>query len=318
MDVEPILNLFGEDFFKKLEDELNITIPKVLQSILILNDVECAQVLSRVNDEFIQKKEKFMQEDFNGVMVTHDQPMETYLGKYALCQQAFKFSTGQKIVLNIIIEHCAKALQRRPQTTPTITISNQQLGQQQHIEEVHETQSSAQKQTQESNAKLLSKMFQSLFLWMKSKPYFAEVRNNELQFTVVPNSFVLTDDGNITCTIKCPILNCTENCKVSYKAYRNYFVSKNKTRDQQRLSPPRWHLFSIHKHIVDDHCGHSPADNSESSTVSQQEYQIEGSTNSNAPENLEDTNLQQEHSIEVATNSNVDEITEILILNKQC
>lgn len=174
--ISTISSLYGDEFFDKLEENLQIKIPKTLKNVLTFNDVECAQVLSKVNEEFVRTMESFMRDKFSDVMITDGQPIRDYLGKFVLCPQQFCFSTGQKIMLDMMIEHCAKAI--RISSVDTTTVSdNSTLLQQIDVENLVQNQNTAvsSQQAAESKKKMLNALFQLLFAWMKKQVYFAEV-----------------------------------------------------------------------------------------------------------------------------------------------
>lgn len=77
-------------------------------------------------------------------------------------------------------------------------------------------------------------------------------------FVIVEDSFVETDDGTLTCVVKCPISHCNKKCTVSYKSYRPYYKPTKKQSNNQRPSRPKWHLYGIEKHIRQRHIEGTP------------------------------------------------------------
>ena len=68
-------------------------------------------MLSRVDNEAVRVIESFMKNEFSISMIVGDNPqISDYLGKYQRCQQKFCFSIGHKIILKLIVEHCAEQL----------------------------------------------------------------------------------------------------------------------------------------------------------------------------------------------------------------
>lgn len=106
-----LFNCSGIVFFNKLEKAIESTVPEVLRNILLVNDIDCASVLSKLNNEFLGNIEKFMKNDFNADMIPEDHCIDDYLGKYRKHQQNFEFSTGQRIIINLMVEGCKKKAQ---------------------------------------------------------------------------------------------------------------------------------------------------------------------------------------------------------------
>lgn len=67
-----------------------------------------------------------MKDEFSAIMIPDDQLIGHYLGKYALCQQKFNFLSGHKIILKMIVEHCAETLRIVSSFTTTTSSSIQQ------------------------------------------------------------------------------------------------------------------------------------------------------------------------------------------------
>lgn len=162
-----ILNCFGDEFFETLTVELKINIPATLKNVLFINDIDCAQVISRVDDETILRIENFMKNEFSISTIVGDNPqIGEYLGKYEKCQKKFCFSIGHKIILKLIVEHCAEKLCiASPFGTPKQLESVNKIA---TVNESPEEQEATKK-------KLINLLFQSVFGWMKNKPIFAEV-----------------------------------------------------------------------------------------------------------------------------------------------
>lgn len=62
-----------------------------------------------------------------------------------------------------------------------------------------------------------------------------------------------TDDGTISCVLKCPLSGCIEKFPVLYKSYRSYYKAKKKLPQNQRHTQARWHTYNIEKHIRQCH-----------------------------------------------------------------
>lgn len=163
--VNTIINSFGDEFFDKLAEDCKIKVPDILRNILLFNDIDCAQVLSRFDDENIQSLELFMRNEFSMSMVTGDNPqIRDYYGRYEFSPQKFCFSMGHKIILKVLVVHCAQKLnisssfEKRPPSS---------------IERTEENESAEEQEAKKK--KLICLLFQSLFDWMKNKAVFAEV-----------------------------------------------------------------------------------------------------------------------------------------------
>ena len=180
---DPLLNLFAEDFFKRLEEALQIKVPTVLQNILLINDIDCAQVLSRLDEDAVQRIERFMKEDFTGAMIPDNQPINQYLGKYALCQQKFNFSSGHKIVIKIIVEHCAKTLRIDSSFKKALPSSRVQQ-QESETQNLNRPGICTPEAKAELKKKLINLLFQSLFSWIKNQPSFAQVFLSKLLLVI--------------------------------------------------------------------------------------------------------------------------------------
>lgn len=123
-----LLNSIAEDFYKKLEEDVNVKIPIVLRNFLLINDIYCAEVLARVDEKNVQRMELFMREEFTAAMtpeIPQKYSMKDFLGKYEFCQEKFKISSGHEIILNILINHCAKILSVVAPITTTISSSTE-------------------------------------------------------------------------------------------------------------------------------------------------------------------------------------------------
>ena len=108
---------------------------------------------------------------------------------------------------------------------------------------------------------------------------------------MVKDSFVQSDDGTVTCTVKCPMIGCNDTCTVSFKGYRSYYKAKNKSSIDQSYSQPRWHLYPVEKHFRNRHIQPIPnpssGDEHSSDTTSPDliENQNEDSSNRDINEN---------------------------------
>jgi hypothetical protein len=100
-----------------------------------------------------------------------------------------------------------------------------------------------------------------------------------LNFQIVKGSYELKK-GTIQCLIKCPFIGCKELCKVSYKAYKTSYKPKIKSATSQSLTPARWHLYTIEKHLKRCHChGAEDLDDETSNDLNRNENQNEDSQN---------------------------------------
>jgi hypothetical protein len=182
-----LLNSFGDEFFTILEKDLQIKIPLILRNILYINDIDCAQVLSRVDDEAVHRIEDFMKKEFTATMIPgNDTQMMQYLGKYEFSQQKFNFSSGHKIILKMIIEHCAKCLSVASALKPTPSSGSQ--------EEDSASENLNQSDSETADAvrmktTLINLLFQSLFSWIKNHAAFTQVFHATIK-TIIRN---LTD-----------------------------------------------------------------------------------------------------------------------------
>lgn len=84
------------------------------------------------------------------------------------------------------------------------------------------------------------------------------------QFTFKFNKESISENknGSVSLHMKCPVKNCQEGFVVTRKAYQNYYKIKKSTskKTQSRISPPRWHLASVQKHVLNDHSSSSDED----------------------------------------------------------
>lgn len=173
VEENPLLKSYGKDFFKKLDESVDIQVPEMIQNILSLNDINCARVLSRLTEDDLGRIEVFMKEYFTATMIRDNQPIEKYLGVFSLSQQKFHFLPGQKIIIRMIVEHCATLMRINPASTTTIPSTSPSQQEERRNQERHETRSPEDQV--ELKKKLIRLLFQSLFSWIKSQPSLTEV-----------------------------------------------------------------------------------------------------------------------------------------------
>ena len=94
-----------------IEQKTKTKITKALRNILILNEVDSINVLAQVDATFKQQMEQLIRNDLTGDMTT-PQELEELLGLYKKKQNTFKFSAGQDIVLNTMVQFCKRLIQQ--------------------------------------------------------------------------------------------------------------------------------------------------------------------------------------------------------------
>lgn len=78
-----------------------------------------------------------------------------------------------------------------------------------------------------------------------------QIRDEELDFKVLRNSYKQNPDGTITCVVECPIPNCDKECLISYKDYPSYYKAKKKS--NVKNAGWKWQLAHMSKHITKKH-----------------------------------------------------------------
>lgn len=101
-----IINVCGTSLFDEIEKKIKTTIPSTLRKILLLNEVDSVCVLARVDEAYKLRLENFVRNDLIPEMIETPETLKDYLGIYHRCQDRFKFSTGQEIVLNMMVRLC--------------------------------------------------------------------------------------------------------------------------------------------------------------------------------------------------------------------
>lgn len=157
-----ILNCTGNELFDLLELKMNTTIPVVIRNILIMNDIDSALVLSRVNESCYETIQNFMRLDFSKDIIPDEADLKNYLGIYATCQQKFTFSVGQKILLEAIVEHCKQFFTPLPSTTDKDADPNSD-------HDDNEDTSEDAPITRQSKKEHLDTLYRTIYKWMKTQ-----------------------------------------------------------------------------------------------------------------------------------------------------
>lgn len=128
MDDNPttFLTSSGDDFFKLLEKHLKTEIPLLIKKVLSFCAYNCAIVLSKLDEASITSMENDLRESLDAVMLDpNTEKMEDFLGRFAKCQNKFKFMDGQRKWLEIIAKTCRRFVGKvEPTAAAVITRNN--------------------------------------------------------------------------------------------------------------------------------------------------------------------------------------------------
>lgn len=69
---EDLLKFAGEEFYDFIELKVNIKVPKVIRNILMINYIDGALILSRINEKCIEAMQNFIRHEFLPDMVPDD------------------------------------------------------------------------------------------------------------------------------------------------------------------------------------------------------------------------------------------------------
>lgn len=103
-------NCIGVEFFSQIESKIRTCIPNSLRLIFEQCDITSAVLFSRLNDNYIANIKEFVRNELAIEMLPENRNLAEYLGTYRDCQNKFRFSTGQKMMIKMITEVCVKEL----------------------------------------------------------------------------------------------------------------------------------------------------------------------------------------------------------------
>lgn len=94
-----------DKFFDALEKVIGFQIPQIIQNILRINCYDSAMAMSKFDQLSIDEMEDFMANDFKNVELPSTEKA-SYLGVYTKNPEKFKFLSGQKRLLQCLIDKC--------------------------------------------------------------------------------------------------------------------------------------------------------------------------------------------------------------------
>ncbi|KAJ6649348.1 hypothetical protein Bhyg_04582 [Pseudolycoriella hygida] len=159
------------------------------------------------------------------LMLNDPETVEDYLGRFDKCQEKFLFSSGQRGMIQIIVDACLKLLNdytkydgacemwREP--TNFITCSPS-ISKNEDISSAEQTNNEAftinvhnQVEDEDENVETI---FNSLFQHMRAMSEFAEIQYEKLDFRVLQR---YNHGGVYIYNVKCPIINCSFKTKIA-------------------------------------------------------------------------------------------------------
>ncbi|KAJ6649343.1 hypothetical protein Bhyg_04577, partial [Pseudolycoriella hygida] len=136
-------------------------------------------------------------------MLNDPETVEDYLGRFDKCQEKFLFSSGQRGMIQIIVDACLKLLNDYTNKNEDIS-SAEQTNNEAFTINVHN-----QVEDEDENVETI---FNSLFQCMRAMSEFAEIQYEELDFRVLQR---YNHGGVYIYNVKCPIINCSFKTKIA-------------------------------------------------------------------------------------------------------
>lgn len=99
-------NCSGDEFFTRIETIIRTKIPTSLKLILQHCNIDSAVLFSRLDNSRIVEIEEFVRDELEEDMLPDNHTFDEYLGNYKKCKNKFKFSSGHKMILQLIAEQC--------------------------------------------------------------------------------------------------------------------------------------------------------------------------------------------------------------------
>lgn len=107
-----------------LDKELKTKIPTLIRNVLKIFEYNCVIILAKLDEASISSIETSIRSEIDADMLSPQEKLEDYLGRFSKCQQKFKFLDGQRKWLELIAETCRRIvdIDAPPPTIPTKSV----------------------------------------------------------------------------------------------------------------------------------------------------------------------------------------------------